>query len=417
MTKFKKEEPTLAAPMVMSEKESCKYCKPKDQGDLSPDCPYCQKIEKEDSAECPYCVRDKQDSGVETCQYCADKDPVQHPTTTDSEDFAGQDLNAPSLPKDFAADPNLIEQGVTAGEEPSSNNNDMLDPNSSSVAQLDSGDSIPKESVMFDQSKDALIALAEEIEKDGQTPAEEQAEISAKAPQMNQIDASQEAVGTEMEGNVSRPAGFQSNVPSDIGTSSSEISQDEDGPNLAEVFQGGLDQHADSIKREKVIQMASQALEGFKGCKEIIERSQQQAPLLYQSSIMMLKAMIEMARMLGLGVEQAPSETQNEWKQPFPTHSDNSGQDTNVQAPIPAQAPNEWAAPFATHPDNDGIGPGVGKLPTSATTRHVPRTPYGEGAINEKGQRKVTDPVTGEIRWINMREGRVLSPTGVPVKP
>lgn len=40
-----------------------------------------------------------------------------------------------------------------------------------------------------------------------------------------------------------------------------------------------------------------------------------------------------------------------------------------------------------------------------------------EGAVNAKGQKKVIDPVTKKTRWITMREGKVKSPTGVPVKP
>lgn len=39
------------------------------------------------------------------------------------------------------------------------------------------------------------------------------------------------------------------------------------------------------------------------------------------------------------------------------------------------------------------------------------------GGVNGKGQKKVIDPVTGKVRWITMREGKVQSPTGVPVKP
>lgn len=27
------------------------------------------------------------------------------------------------------------------------------------------------------------------------------------------------------------------------------------------------------------------------------------------------------------------------------------------------------------------------------------------------------DPTNGRVRWIDMKEGKVLSPTGVPVKP
>ena len=40
-----------------------------------------------------------------------------------------------------------------------------------------------------------------------------------------------------------------------------------------------------------------------------------------------------------------------------------------------------------------------------------------EGAVNDKGQKKIIDPITGKTRWITMREGKVKSPTGVPIKP
>ena len=40
-----------------------------------------------------------------------------------------------------------------------------------------------------------------------------------------------------------------------------------------------------------------------------------------------------------------------------------------------------------------------------------------EGAVNDKGQKKVIDPITKKTRWITMREGKVKSPTGVPIKP
>lgn len=40
-----------------------------------------------------------------------------------------------------------------------------------------------------------------------------------------------------------------------------------------------------------------------------------------------------------------------------------------------------------------------------------------EGAVNDKGQKKIIDPVTKKTRWITMREGKVKSPVGVPVKP
>jgi hypothetical protein len=40
-----------------------------------------------------------------------------------------------------------------------------------------------------------------------------------------------------------------------------------------------------------------------------------------------------------------------------------------------------------------------------------------EGGVNAKGQQKTIDKKTGKTRWINMREGKVMGPAGVPVKP
>jgi hypothetical protein len=55
-------------------------------------------------------------------------------------------------------------------------------------------------------------------------------------------------------------------------------------------------------------------------------------------------------------------------------------------------------------------------LPTKATTTHVPKEKIPEKGINGKGQMKITDN-NGVVRFINMKEGRVMGPSGVPVKP
>ena len=59
---------------------------------------------------------------------------------------------------------------------------------------------------------------------------------------------------------------------------------------------------------------------------------------------------------------------------------------------------------------------GLGNLSAKHTTKHVARTPIPEGGVNAKGQKKITDPKTGRVRFIDMKEGKVLSGTGVPVK-
>lgn len=62
-----------------------------------------------------------------------------------------------------------------------------------------------------------------------------------------------------------------------------------------------------------------------------------------------------------------------------------------------------------------GITP-ASKLSAKHSTKHVPRQPIPEGGVNAKGQKKVTD-INGKIRFINMKEGRVQGPSGVPIKP
>jgi hypothetical protein len=59
---------------------------------------------------------------------------------------------------------------------------------------------------------------------------------------------------------------------------------------------------------------------------------------------------------------------------------------------------------------------GVGKLSAKHTTKHVARTPIPVGGINAKGQVKAQDN-QGKIRFIDMKEGRVMGAAGVPVKP
>lgn len=62
-----------------------------------------------------------------------------------------------------------------------------------------------------------------------------------------------------------------------------------------------------------------------------------------------------------------------------------------------------------------GLTP-ISKLSAKHTTTHVAKDPIPEHGINAKGQMKITDD-NGIVRFINMKEGRVMGPSGVPVKP
>lgn len=420
---------------------ACKYCAASETP--GSDCKYCARPEAAASemTGCKYCAgaAETGPAGV-PCEYCSAGPQTQNPTTTNSEDFAGQGLDAPAIPKPIPGeDP---QEQVTPMDD-TTNNNLSLDQKGQGESNVQvsaghpadlNGDGVisPAESVQVDQSKEAMQAIAQQIEQDPNNLGVNQGPGPAGAQQAMATDAAAMAPGTEMIDGVSHPETFPSNVPGDMAL-------DEDNaaiaPNLTSVLSEGLDNHAENIQRERVVQMVSQALVGFKASKQIIERAQQQAPQLYQSSIMMLKAMIEMAKMLGL--EPAPeaqaqqAAPQNEWQNPFPTHPDQGGQAVPGHAPSEGSASkdgdantgNEWTNPFPTHPDNGGAAPAgavgqpIGKLPTSATTEHVARVPLAPGAVNAQGQKKYVDPKTGKESFINMKEGRVLNNEGKPVKP
>lgn len=410
---------------------ACKYCAASEAPGT--DCKYCARSEASaEAAGCKYCAATEANSD---CEYCAAGPQTQNPTTTNSEDFAGQGLDAPAIPKPVPGeDP---QEQVTPMDD-TTNNNLSLDQKGQGESNVQvsaghpadlNGDGVvsPAESVQVDQSKEAMQAIAQQIENDpagtgiGNGPGPEGAQVAL------QTDAAALTPGTDVVDGVSRPGSFPSNVPGDMALDEENVAI---APDLSQVLHEGLDSHADNIQRERVVQMVSQALVGFKASKQIIERAQQQAPQLYQSSIMMLKAMIEMAKMLGL--EPAPEQQaqgqapQSEWQNPFPTHPDNGG--TAPAAAPPAQASasqagdanngSEWSNPFPTHPENGGaVGQPIGKLPTSATTEHVARVPLAPGAVNAQGQKKYVDPKTGKESFINMKEGRVLNNEGKPVKP
>lgn len=411
------------AHLAMSE---CPYCKPKqveEKKDSLESCPYCQKVSEDSSAEdslanCKYCNNEELEESA--CPYCHSihernsGELTQLPTTTDSQNYEGQNLNSPEIEKPVPGEEPPIGLGISM-DNPSNNN--INTPN-----QGVSQEKIPKETVQNDHSKDAMQQIAEQI-------------LMEETPQqvVQQTDSTDLAVGTSMEDNISRPAGYSSDVPGDMGLGEE---QSDEAPNLTSLLTEGLDSQAEAIKREKVIQMVGQALEGFKASKKIIERAQSQAPQLYQSSIMMLKAMIEMANLLGLGQEvnvnpenplEEPGNAQpSEWENPFPVHPENGGapQAQNVENQIAPNVPSQgdWNNPFPVHPENGGdgklgsIGQGVGKLPTSAMTTHVPKIPIEPGSVNAQGQMRYVDPNTGKESFIDMKQGRVLSNTGKPVK-
>lgn len=252
---------------------------------------YCQ------DEDCQYCLEAEQDHDhTDDCQYCAAAEAPEHDHTDDCEYCAA--TNA----------------------EPDHEHGDDCQYCQEADSKLDSHEHTDDCQYCADApAQDATQQLTGEMTQ--QTGNENSGDIAA-------IDDTDMPVGSEMDGNISRPEGY---ADGGVDQGADVDDEFESEPNLHEVLKTGLDNHADSIKREKVVNMIAEALEGFKANRQILEKAKEQAPALYQSTIMMLKAMIEMGKMLGL---QSSPEEQEQPQAP--------------QAHVPTQqsqaAPQEGAA-------------------------------------------------------------------------
>jgi hypothetical protein len=285
--------------------DDCPYCAvmnhdPNAEGH-GDDCPYCQEMAMHDpmmdghEEDCPYCARAAHSIGGDD-QTVSPSDPSTEllPTTQDSQNYSGQDFARPSMDKPAAisAQPSTL----AAPTDSKTNQNIILENAQGGPAAQEYQDPLapPVGTTSTPENSDSIESITNEIDAIGTN------EVPLRGE--GQTDDADLPAGSNMDGNVSRPESYSQDVPTDSGLGEQP---DNGNPDVTSVLQEGLDSHADAIKREKVVAMVGEALEGFKGCKTILERAKLEAPQLYQSSIAMLKAMIEMAKMLGLDQEQA----------------------------------------------------------------------------------------------------------------
>lgn len=296
--------------VAMSELDDCQYCREADSnGDDTHDCEYCRDAESREAGD------------EHHCQYCAEAD-AKAAQAQASPDAQAQEGTQPQLPAEGSApapDAPITEEQLQVEDR-------QDDPNN----------------VPF-QGSPPMESVLDQIAND--TPQN----VTSPDQVASQIDTTDMAVGTAMDDNASTVEDYDTNQPGAMGLS--EDDEQEQGPDLSQVLQDGLDSHSDNIQREKVINMVSEALEGFKASKHILEKAKEQAPQLYQSSIAMIKAMIEMARMLGLeeDVQAAPGEQPAQGEQQTPEEADNKVADQQAAA-----SQNEWHDPFPKHPGLSG---------------------------------------------------------------
>lgn len=318
--------PAAHDPNADGHTDDCQYCAvmnhDPDAEDHAADCQYCAEMDTHDPAaeghpdDCPYCASShdpNMEGHPDDCQYCAraganaggDDQTVLPsppstqilPTTTTSQNYEGQDFARPSMDKPAAI--SSVPSGLGVNTDSPTNENIKLQDLQGEESE------IPQAAPEMGQEagpegQDTVQSIVAEIDA---IPTNEVPE----RPKVEQADAADLPDGANMEDNVSRPENYSQDVPTDLGTG--QQADYSDSPDVTSVLREGLDNHADNIQREKVMEMVGEALEGFKASKKIIERAKMEAPQFYQSSIAMLRAMIEMCKMLGLDQDAAAEES------------------------------------------------------------------------------------------------------------
>ena len=357
-------------PMKHSEESPCPFCQDAEQE--SDPCPYCQEAESAENGgtdDCPYCQ--DMDREKDECPFCNDVahdesqsatpddiggddhdveatagPTVKNPTTTSGEDYEGSALNPPGIdkpnpeeePKQGIASPAIYE----ADNQAQTPSNRALDVRDGTPFEHDSDTANGREE--FGEKPEEILS---QLDADGSEPSQEDAAV------VEDMDDADMPVGDNAHENVSRPEDYEEDVPGDMGLGEEEQEQ---GPDLSGVLQEDLDGHADQMQKEKVIDMVSEALEGFKGCKPILEKAKEQAPQLYQSSLAMLRAMIEMAKMLGLsdGTESAEEAMGEEPAEAVPEEgaAPEMAPEEGVvdESPQQEEDTHDWETPFKPHP-------------------------------------------------------------------
>ncbi len=339
----------------------CKFCHENDQN-MSEDCPYCQdgsesqvgcpfcaENESGNSSDCPFCAAEgaegpKEPEVAEMDNHFAEQQPhLKSPDSTNETAPAGSQkekelassmgMNPPLQGKPEISN-NSSPAGIgeanpgDAGAALAEDSPNQLDPANKDVIALTAEGA---------HSKEALQSIAQQIESES---IEGNPEDKNNALETDDT----EIVGDEMEGNVSRPGGYGSATPADMGLDGEHAADDQESsePDLSGVLKEGLDNHANDMQQEKVRTMIGQALQGFKANKQVLEDAKMSAPAFYAASIAMLAAMINMADMLGL-------------KGPGQKDSESSQVGIPMESPQEAQSEeNEWHNPFPIHPDKGG---------------------------------------------------------------
>lgn len=307
------------------------------------DCPYCNEANEElADDDCPYCAEDdqlEQQAGLDDCPYCQEAHPQeQHEHGDDCVHCQELDNAQP-------------QEGAPSAEQ---NAGQVAPDQMPEDAPADPASSAPPEFQTEEhQSPEQVMGDFDEAHGDPSQGASDTDQIG---------DVGIAEGGTGQEENVSRPDDFNGDIQEG---SDDPSNTDGSGPNYGEVLQDGMNQNSDDIQREKVGDVVRQALQAFKANKDYLEQAKAQSPQFYQANIGMIRAMIEMAKLLGfagpaggqqpeLGQEQAQMvDGQPDPSNPFPVHPENGSGAPTAGAADPSGQPDP-SNPFPAHPENGG---------------------------------------------------------------
>jgi hypothetical protein len=281
----------------MDSHEDCPYCAD-NEDNRTDDCAYCQDLDAEENADgtagmddCDMCREydssQQETGGIDDCPYCQTENITEVQANPEQE--FSHECNCPNCPEG--------NQAVAADDSfPSSNG-----PHNCPECQEMYGDAVENQPGQTGQedpnlqghetAEEILDMLDQEPGTGDVTP-----ENAAK-----KIDNTEMPQGDAMKDNVSVKENFGPAQKNNISDADRDFqSEDQDSPDMTEVLQNGLDEHASEERKQEVLNMVGQTLAGFKANKASLEATKEQNQPLYNSCIQMLKSMIELCKLLGL---------------------------------------------------------------------------------------------------------------------
>lgn len=345
--------------------DDCAYCQHLDAVENADgtagmhDCDHCKEYDESmqntggiNTDDCPYCQENSlNNSNPDNCEMCQEYNAAQG--TKDIENYeGGQDhpevfqgadhiCNCPNCPKNeqggFQDQTNVAVEDMAAQR-----------PDECPECQKMYGDAIEEQPGQTGQedpnlqghetAEEILDLLDQEPGKGEQTPEEAAKKIdNTEMPQGDQmkegtsvtedfgptqkeeVSDSEKDLGEEGH-NCDCPdcPGSQEATQMDGDFSQDDSEDSEEQPDMSEVMQGGLDDHADEQKKQQILDMVGQTLAGFKANKQALEESKEQNQGLYNSCIQMLKSMIELCKLLGLEPKMPEQSGQEQPKEEAP---------------------------------------------------------------------------------------------------